>query len=143
MEETHVTGSRSDCCSRRPAACHYGLTSAPGINTPRHIRILSLSWCLAGAGWKFSDNGSIEISAEGATYQRPVCDRESNRISALVGTRPGLRQEIYLGHGFAAIIDLGLRANAVRLAWFPMEFVELSVGVDLSVGRACWGYRQW
>jgi hypothetical protein len=99
-------------------------------------------------GWKFGDGSAVDVrwdSGAGApqlTYSRPCYDGETDRYSAIIGTRNGYRGEWYLGEGFAVSADLAaaLWQSCLRMHWYPLEGLEVMLECDPFWLRVGWGW---
>src|SRR5262249_32718717 len=81
-----------------------------------------------GFGFVFPDESNFEVrvgSAPAVVYRWAPFERECERWSVQVGSHPGLCGECYLGHGFSVGGTLTWRP-AVRLVWYPAEFVSFT-----------------
>ncbi|HEY7423102.1 MAG TPA: hypothetical protein VH682_02560 [Gemmataceae bacterium] len=85
--------------------------------------------------------GSTRVS--GLTYRKPTYETDNTRCSVVCGTRNGLVHECYLGHGFAARLDIASSPCLLQLDvdWYPLEGIALSVGFDPLRGRWSWAWK--
>jgi hypothetical protein len=84
-------------------------------------------------------NGSAGIS-----HQQLLYEAEFYRRFLVLGSRIGVENEAYLGHGFSVGFDLGVHASPlsgpplhsrVCLIWYPIEAVSFQIGY-----HAFWGW---
>ena len=88
-----------------------------------------------GSGWQFANGDTVEVACNGGTYSRLHYETEVYRLSFFAGTRLGVRQEYYLGHGVVAAFDCGLGTSTASVVWFPTEYMTLSFNMDLLRGQ--------
>jgi hypothetical protein len=99
----------------------------------------------SGFGWRFLDSSTVEASCHCRSalpeflIRRTRAETELYRQCLVLGTHSGVEHEWYLGSGVSAGVDGGVSVVRphglpfyvrMRLTWYPIEGLSLTLGFD-------------